>query len=98
VIVDVGILEGLHASQLAVAFVDSAWVRPGAGDALLHAIGERLRYLTHASLMLYSEDGRAYAPFQTHEFAKRIRREYMIEWIAIDLDRSWHSYQAAPAF
>jgi hypothetical protein len=98
VIVDVGIVEGAYASQLAVAFVDSAWVRPGVGDELLHAIHERLRYLTHASLMLYSDDGRGYAPFETHQLARRLRREHVSQWIAVDLERPWQAYQPEPAF
>lgn len=97
-IVDVGIVEGPYESQLAVAFVDSAYVRPGVGDELLHAIHERLRYLTHASLMLYSDDGRGYAPFETHQLARRLRREHVTEWIEVDLDRAWQEFQPEPEF
>jgi hypothetical protein len=97
VIIDVGIVQVLG-TRVAVAFVDSAFVRPGPGDTLLHEIFQRLRHLTHAPLMLYSDDGRGYAPFQTHEFAKRIRRAYVADWLKIDLDTPWHVYQPEPEF
>lgn len=94
--IEVGLFE-LMGARVSVAFVDSSHITAG-NDALIAAIWERLRYKTSWPLMLYSEDGRGYAPFQTHQFANRIRREYAIDMIEIDLDVSFYEYQDEAPF
>ena len=94
-IVDVGIVE-LLSTRVAVAFVDSVWLCPGPGDELLQSVGIRFRHLSPAPLMLYSEDGRGYAPFQAHEFAKRIRRADVTDWFVIDTELAEYEYMPMP--
>lgn len=95
VIVDVGIVQVLN-TRLAVAFVDSAYVHPGIGDELLEQIRIRLRWLTHFPVMLYSDDGRGFAVFQAHEFAKRITKADAVEWFTIDTDKDEADYTPMP--
>jgi hypothetical protein len=94
--IDVGLFELLGA-RISVAFVDASSVESG-DDQLLAAIWERLQHKTTWPLMLYSADGRGYAPFQAHEFSKRIRREHANEIIEIDLTKPFYEYQDEPAF
>lgn len=89
--VDVGLFELLGA-RISVAFVDANHVEAG-DHQLLADIWERLRYKTDQPLMLYSADGRGYGPYQTHEFAKRIRREHADEVIEIDMGKPFYEYQ-----
>jgi hypothetical protein len=84
-------------ARISVAFVDASYVEAG-DDRLLAAIWERLRYKTNWPLMLYSADGRGYAAYQTHEFAKRIRREHANQVIEIDLDKPFYEYQDEAPF
>jgi hypothetical protein len=88
--VDVGLFD-LMGARISVAFVDAAHIDSGA-DQLLAAIWERLRLLTDRPLMLYSNDGRGYGKFQTAQFANRIRREYALELLEIDLDKPFYEY------
>lgn len=94
-IVDVGILEVLD-TRVAVAFVDTAFVHPGVGDELLGRIALRLRHLTHAPVMLYSDDGRGLAAFQAHEFARRIVRGNAVASFTIDTELDEEEYKALP--
>lgn len=84
-IVDVGIVQVLS-TRIAVAFVDSTYVNPILGAALLDEIRVRFAKLSHVPVMLYSEDGRGFAAFQTHEFARRITRADVVEWFQVDTD------------
>jgi hypothetical protein len=93
--VDIAIVEVLN-TRVAVAFVDSSWVAPGPGDHLLELIRVRLRHLTPIPVMLYSEDGRGYAAFQAHEFARRIRRTDGVEWFVIDTELAEDEYRPIP--
>jgi hypothetical protein len=94
--IDVGLFE-LMGARISVAFVDASYVN-ACDNQLLEKIWERLRYKTEWPLMLYSSDGRGYAAYQTHEFAKRIRREYANMIIEIDLDKPFYDYQDEPPF
>lgn len=94
-IVDVGIVEVLN-TRIAVAFVDSVWVHPVSGPELLEVLRVRLRHLTPTPVMLYSEDGRGFAAFQAHEFAKRITRADVVEWLQIDTDLDEDEYRPMP--
>jgi hypothetical protein len=94
--IEVGLFD-LMGARISVAFVDAKYVEAG-DDQLLGMIWERLRYKTDRPLMLYSEDGRGYGPYQTHELAKRIRREHAEEIIEIDLDRPFYEYQDEAPF
>jgi hypothetical protein len=96
VIVDVGLFE-LMGARISVAFVGASHIEVG-DDKLLADIWERLRYLTDWPLMLYSEDGRGYGPYQTHEFAKRIRREHAQQMLQIDLSKPFYEYQGDVPF
>jgi hypothetical protein len=96
VIVDVGLFE-LMGAHVSVAFVDASHVEKG-DDQLLADIWERLRHVTSWPLMLYSEDGRGYGPYQTHQFANRIRREHAVEMLEIDLSKPFYEYQDEPPF
>lgn len=94
--VEVGLFE-LMGARISVAFVEMSYIEAG-DNHLLSAIWERLRYKTDWPLMLYSSDGRSYAPYQTHQFAKRIRREHANEIIEIDLGKPFYEYQDDPPF
>lgn len=94
--IEVGLFE-LMGARVSVAFVPVSHIDSG-DDVLLTAIWKRLRYLTTWPLMLYSNDGRAYAPFQAHQFANRIRREHAVQFLEIDLDRPFYEYQDEPPF
>lgn len=94
--VDVGLFE-LMGARISVAFVDALHGKAG-DDVLLASIWERLRHLTAWPLMLYSSDGRGHAPYQTHQFANRIRREYASQMFEIDLDMPFYEYQGEAPF
>jgi len=94
--VEVGLFE-LMGARISVAFVDALHIDAG-DDALLAKIWQSLRHLTTYPLMLYSNDGRGYAPYQTHEFAKRIRREHALKLFEIDLKKPSYTYQSEPPF
>ncbi|KQZ46346.1 hypothetical protein, partial [Massilia sp. Root1485] len=40
----------------------------------------------------------SYAPFQTHQFANRIRREHATQLFEIDLNKPFYEYQDEPPF
>jgi hypothetical protein len=89
--VEVGIFE-LLGTRISAAFVSPELIDYDPAK-LLAGIWERLRHQANWPLMLYSSDGRAYATFQSHEFAKRIRREYALDILEIDLERPFYFYQ-----
>lgn len=95
-IVEVGLFE-LMGARISVAFVDSSHIDANS-EKLLTSIWERLRHLTSWPLMLYSKCGRSYAPFQTHQFANRIRREHAAQLFEIDLNKPFYEYQDEPPF
>jgi hypothetical protein len=94
--IEVGLYE-LMGARLSVAFVDASHIEKR-DDALMVDIWSRLQYLTSWPLMLYSSDGRAYAPFQTHQFAQRLRREHAVQFLEIDLAKPVYEYQDDPPF
>lgn len=95
--IEVGTFE-LMGAHISAAFVEPAHIENGRADQLLAEIWERLRYMTSSPLMLYSSDGRGYGPYQTHEFAKRIRREHALEIFEIDLNKPFYEYQEEAPF
>jgi len=78
--------------RLALAFAHADWVRPGPGDILIARLAPHLPPLP---LMLVGDDGRTYAPFQTHAFAARLRRSALATF-TVDLDAPWPT--TAPPF
>lgn len=95
-IVDVGIVQVLN-TRIALAFVDSHYVHPVTGQELLDEIRVRFAKLSHVPVMLYSEDGRGFAAFQTHEFAKRVTKADVVEWFRVDTDEdAWFDASDLP--
>jgi hypothetical protein len=93
--IEVAIAE-LRGVRLALAFVDAAWARPGAGDALIARLGPCLPPLP---VMLVASDGGAYAHFQTAVFAALVplaRRDPEFGLFTVDLDAPLTSSEALP--
>lgn len=84
----------LKGVRLALAFAPPDWVRPGPGDALIARLAP---YLPPLPVMLVGDDGRTYAPFQTHEFAARLRRAALAT-VVVDLDAAPPPRACAPPF